>query len=273
MRNLLNFLVEYNNLIIFLLLEGLAFYWLTTGNNYHNSVMVKSVQSVTRGVEQRISNLRSYLNLRVINSNLAAENEALRNSIERLVKKEDFTFISAIDTLFKQQYQYTSAEVINNSVNRQKNYFTLNKGRRQGLAEDMAVTYNNKAAGVILGCSDNYSVAISLLNLDFRVSARIKSSGYFGSLNWDGHNPRHAVLNEIPQHINVSVGDTVETTGFSAIFPEGTLIGVISDVRSSGSDFYNIKVELFTDFRKLQYVTIIGNIKKSEQHQLEKQFQ
>ena len=118
MRNLLNFLVKYNNLIIFLLLEGLAFYWLTTGNNYHNSVMVKSVQSVTRGVEQRISNLRSYLNLRVINSNLAAENEALRNSIERLVKKEDFTFISAIDTLFKQQYQYTSAEVINTSVNR-----------------------------------------------------------------------------------------------------------------------------------------------------------
>lgn len=273
MRNLLNFLVKYNNLIIFLLLEGIAFYWLTTGNNYHNSVMVKSVQSVTRGVEQRISNLRTYLNLRVINSNLAAENEALRNSIERLVKKENVTFISTIDTLFKQQYQYTSAEVINNSVNRQKNYFTLNKGRRQGLAEDMAVTYDNKAAGVIVGCSDNYSVAISLLNLDFRVSARIKSSGYFGSLNWDGHNPQHAVLNEIPQHINVSVGDTVETTGFSAIFPEGTLIGAISDVEASGSDFYNIRVELFTDFRKLRYVTVIGNIKKTEQRQLEKQFQ
>lgn len=273
MRNLFNFLVKYNNLIIFLLLEGLSFFWLATGNNYHNSVMVKSAQSLTRGVEQRISNLRNYLNLREINSNLAAENEALRNSMERLVKKEDVAFTSVVDTLYRQQYKYTSAEVINNSVNRQKNYFTLNKGKRQGLAEDMAVTYDNKVAGIIVSCSDNYSVAISILNLDFRVSARIKPSGYFGSLNWDGHNPRYAVLNEIPQHINVSIGDTVETTGYSAIFPEGTLIGVISDVKSSGSDFYNIKVELFTDLRKLRYVTVIGNIRKSEQQQIEKQFQ
>ena len=235
--------------------------------------MVKSAQSLTRGVEERISNLRTYLNLREINSNLTAENDALRNTIERFVKKEDMTFYSASDTIFKQQYQYISSEVINNSVNKQKNYITLNRGRRQGVGIDMAVTSNNNIAGVIVGCSENYSVAISLLNLDFRVSARIRSNGYFGSLSWDGHNPKHAVLNEIPQHINVSVGDTIETTGFSAIFPEGTLVGIISDLKKSGSDFYKIEVELFTDFRNLHYVSVIGNIKKSEQHQLEKQFQ
>ena len=87
----------------------------------------------------------------------------------------------------------------------------------------MAVISGNGVAGVIVGCSENYSVAMSLLNLDFKLSARIKSNGYFGSLSWDGRDYRYAVLSEIPQHVIVNVGDTIETTGYSAIFPEGVI--------------------------------------------------
>lgn len=273
MRNLLNFLVRYNHVIVFIILEGIAFYLLVNGNNYHNSVVVKGVHAVTLGVEERISELRTYLDLRRINSNLAAENDVLRNTLRRFTSKDENVFHPFTDTIYKQQYNYIPAEVINNSVNRQKNYFTLNKGKRHGLTVDMAVSENGNAAGIIVGCSENYSVAISLLNLDFRVSSRIRSNGYFGSLTWDGHNPTHAVLNEIPQHINITIGDTVETTGYSAIFPEGMLIGRVSDMKKSGSDFYGISVELFTDFRNIHYVSVIGNIKKAEQRMLEKQFQ
>lgn len=272
MRNLLNFLVKYNHVIVFLLLEGIAFYLLTTGNNYHNSVLVKSVHSLTRGVEERISRFRSYLDLRDVNAGLAAENDALRNRLSRITSGKDVTFRLITDTIYRQQYNYLPAEVINNSVNKQKNYFTINKGKLQGIAVDMAVTENDNIAGIIVGCSDNYSVAVSILNIDFRVSARLRSNGYFGSLSWDGHNPVHALLNEIPQHLNISIGDTVETTGYSAVFPEGILVGKVNEIKKSGSDFYKIKVELFTDFRKLRYVSVIGNIRKTEQYMLEKQF-
>lgn len=272
MRNLLNFLLKYNNLVVFILLQSIAFYLLFTGNSYHNSRAVKSVQSITRGLEERILNVRTYLNLRETNTKLASENSALRNTIEKLSRREDLKFNTVDDKTFSQQYQYTSAIVINNSVNKQKNFFTLNKGSRQGIKVDMAVTSGKNVAGVIIGCSDNFSVAISLLNIDFKLSARIKSNGYFGSLSWDGRNYRNAVLNEIPQHINVNKGDTVETTSYSAIFPEGVPIGVISDLKKSGSDFYRITVEIFTDFRKLQYVNIIGNMKRAEQLGLEDRF-
>ncbi len=137
----------------------------------------------------------------------------------------------------------------------------------------MAVANGKNVAGVVVGCSENFSIAISLLNLDFRLSARIKSNGYFGSLSWDGRNYRHAVLNEIPQHINVVIGDTIETTGYSAIFPEGMLVGTVSDLKKSGSDFYKITIELFTDFRNLEYVDVIGNLKRTEQLELENQLQ
>lgn len=273
MRSLLNFLSRYNNLIIFLILEGIAFYLLATENNYHNTQIVNGVRGVTRRVEERINNSRNYLSLRKVNEILAEENIALRNSIGKLVRRENSLFIPVSDSVYQQQYIHTSAEVINNSINRQKNFFTVNKGSRQGIKVDMAVTADNSVAGVIVGCSENYSVAMSLLNLDFKLSARLKSNGYFGSLSWDGRNYRHAILSEIPQHVVVNVGDTIETTGYSAIFPEGVMVGTISDFEKQGGDFYKIYISLFTDFKRLNYVDVTGNMKKKEQLELEKLFQ
>jgi Cell shape-determining protein len=273
MRNLLNFLARYNNLIIFLILEGIAFYLLSTGNSYHNSRLVNGVRGITRGIEEKINHTRSYLSLRFINETLAAENVTLRNTIAKLARRENSLFFSVNDSVNKQQYLHTSAEVIENSINRQKNFFTINKGESQGIKVDMAVISENSVAGVIVGCSKNYSVVMSLLNFNFKLSARIKSNGYFGSLSWDGRDYRYAVLSEIPQHVLVNVGDTIETTGYSAIFPEGAMVGTVSDYEKFGGDFYKITVLVATDFKKLHFVDVIGNMKKTEQLELEKLFQ
>lgn len=272
MRNLLNFLAKYNGLIIFLILEGISFYLLTTGNTYHNTQIVKGVRGLTGGVDERIGNARNYFHLRDVNRVLAIENTTLKNNLNLLRNTGGQLYFSVTDTNYRQHYRYITAEVINNSVTRQKNFFTLNKGSRQGVAVDMAVTAADGVAGVVVGCSGNYSIAMSLLNIDFKVSARLKSNGYFGSLAWDGKHDNYAVLNEIPQHVTFGIGDTVETTGYSAIFPEGIMIGTVSGFEQSGGDFYKIKVLLNTDFRKLRFVTVIGNLEKTEQLGLENQF-
>jgi rod shape-determining protein MreC len=272
MRNLLSFLAKYNNLIIFLFLEGISFYFLSTRNNYHNTQVVNWIRSLTHGFEERISNARTYFNLREINESLSAENAALRNSFEHLSHKGDDLFFAVTDTIYSQKYVYTPAEVIVNSVNRQKNFFTINKGEKDGLTPDMAVISGNGVAGVIVGCSENYSVAMSVLNLDFRLSARIRSNGYFGSLSWEGDNYAQVVLSEIPQHVTVNIGDTIETTGYSVIFPEGFIVGTISDFEKPGGDFYRIKVSLETDFKKLHFVNVIGNLKRDEELELENLF-
>jgi len=272
MRSLLNFLARYNNLIIFLFLEGIAIYFLATGNNYHNTRIVNGIKGISRGIDEKISNTQSYLNLRMVNEKLAAENTAMKNRIENMGKRDSSLFFYVTDSVYHQDYLYTSAGVINNSVNRQKNFFTLNKGRRAGVTVDMAVTSGTSVAGVIVGCSENFSVAMSLLNLDFRLSTRIRSNGYFGSLSWDGRDYRYAVLSEIPQHVSVNVGDTIETTGYSAIFPEGIMVGTVSEYEKKGGDFYHITVLLQTDFKKIHFVDIIGNLNKSEKIELEKLF-
>ena len=273
MRNLLNFLAKYNNLILFLLLEVIALYLVVNGNNYQNARVVKGVRGITRKFEERITNARNYLILRDINTRLAVDNVALRNSIERMMGNEDLLFFSVSDSSLNQNYEYTIARIVNNSVNRQKNYFTLNKGNKQGIDLDMAVVGTEGVAGIIVSCTENYSLAMSLLNIDFRLSSRIRSNGYFGSLTWDGRDNRYAILNDIPQHVSISVGDTVETTSYSAIFPEGVMVGVVSDLKTSGSDFYRITVKLSTDFRRLSFVNIIRNNNRNEQIMLESDYQ
>ena len=273
MRNLLNFLTRYNNLIIFLLLEGIAIYLVVTRNDYQNSRVLKNVRVFTIGIEKKIANTRAYLNLHDINTKIAQENVILRNRMERIIKNENHPFSLVTDTIFQQQFLYTSAEIVNNSINRQKNFFTLGKGKKQGVDIDMAVTSPDGVAGIIVSSSENFSVAMSLLNLDFRLSVRMKSNGYFGSLSWDGRDYRYAILNEIPQHVVVNKGDTVQTTGYSAIFPEGVLVGMVSDIEKTGGDFYKIRVLLETDFKKLNYVGVIGNLRRTEQKELEKMHQ
>jgi rod shape-determining protein MreC len=272
MRNLLTFISHYSNLFFFLILEGVALYFLATGNNYHNTRIVNGIRGLSYGIEKYINSTRGYLHLREINIRVAEENTMLYDRIEQLGRDESSLFFSVSDSVYAQQYSFTDAEVINNSVNRQKNFFTLDKGKRQGVNVDMAVVADNCAAGIIVGCSENFSVAMSLLNLDFRLSTRIKSNGYFGSLSWDGIDKDHAILNEIPQHVTINTGDTVETTGYSAIFPEGVMIGTISEFERLGGDFYEISVALNNDFKKLRFVTVIGNLRKDEQLELENRF-
>lgn len=273
MRNLLNFLARYNNLIIFLILEGISFYYLATRNTYHNTRVLFAFRGITHGVQVRLGDVRTFFNMKDINEKLAEENIALKNNMQHLIRENNSPFATVADTVYSQQYMHRSAEVIENSVNRQKNFFTLNKGRRDGITVDMSVVSPEGVAGVIVGCSEHYSVAMSVLNLDFKVSARIRSNGYFGSLSWDGRNFHDAMLNEIPQHVYVAVGDTIETTGYSAIFPEGVMIGTVTGFEKRGGDFYRISVGLSTDFKKLHFVDVIGNIRKKEQLDLEHLFQ
>ena len=182
-------------------------------------------------------------------------------------------YLQQENTVYQQQYQFTTARPTSNSVNRQKNFFTINKGTRHGLANDMAIIADGGVAGIIVGSSENFSVAMSLLNLDFRLSARLKTTGYFGSLSWDGRDYREAILSDIPQHVTVTLGDTIETTGYSAVFPEGVTVGTVIGVEKPGSDFYLIRVLLQTDFRKLHFVDVVANKRKNEFIELEKQIQ
>jgi rod shape-determining protein MreC len=112
---------------------------------------------------------------------------------------------------------------------------------------------------------------MSLLNAEFRLSASIARNDYFGSLAWDGINYRNARLSEIPHHVAVTAGDTIVTSGYSAIFPEGIMVGTLTGEQKRGGDFVSLEVLLSADFKKLTNVYLIGNLTREERSAIEEE--
>lgn len=271
MRSLLNFLTTYNNIIIFLLLEAVAIYLLTTSSNYHSAVFLGGVRSATATIEKRAGGVTGYLNLNEKNQALAEENLQLRRELEearsQLIRRE----LSDSTTPYHSFYDWSVVRVVNNSVNKQRNFITLDKGTRDGILPDMAVAGPDGVVGLVVASSANFSIAMSVLNLDFRMSARLRKNGYFGSLTWDGHSQSEALFNEIPYHVDIAPGDTLETSGLSSVFPAGLMVGLVTEVDKSGGDFYKIRIALSSEFRKLNFVYVIKNTLQEEQNQIEKE--
>ena len=271
MRSLLNFLLRYKTLILFLILEGVALFMLSSSHNYHQSVTSSAARSVFGGITKRVEKGRSYFRLRQINKLLIAENRMLQEKLTNLDSGPETSFKDITDTVTGQSYNYLNARVVNNSVNKQKNFITLDKGQRNGVGNGMAVASADGVIGVVVGTSQNYAVAMSLLNIDFRLSARIANNNYFGSLAWDGRNHRFAQLSEIPHHVVVNSGDTIVTSGYSAIFPAGLVVGTLTGDQNKGGDFITLKVKLSADFKNLTNVYIIGNLHRDERKRLEEE--
>jgi len=154
--------------------------------------------------------------------------------------------------LYLQQYKYLSAKVISNSINRRNNYIKLNKGRLQGIREDMAVVAANGIVGQVIEVSDNFSSVMSVLNTNARVSAKLKTSNQVGSLFWEGQDYRIGKLVDIPSHVRFQVGDTVVTSGYSYTYPEGQIVGVVESFDiTPGDSFFQIYVRFSVDFNNL----------------------
>jgi rod shape-determining protein MreC len=151
-----------------------------------------------------------------------------------------------------------------------KNYITVNKGRVEGLRPGMAVISSKGAIGKVKSVSDHYAVLISMLNTDDQVSASIKRTRHFGTIQWDGTDARTINLNYIPRHVKPQVGDTIVTSGFNAVFPPDILIGIVTKASlKDESQFWEIKVELAQDFSKLSFVEVVRSFQKAEKDSLE----
>jgi len=270
MRSLFRFLLGNYFLMMFLALEAISFVLIVSFNNYQRVTFFNSSNDITGTIYERFSNLDDYFSLSRTNARLAAENASLRKQLQFRIMNQINYPINRPDTVDAPAYVFTSAKVISNSTNKQFNYITLNKGSRQGIKQDMGIINSEGIVGVITNVSPNYSTGLSMLNKRFAISAKITKNNYSGSLVWDGEHYNTADLKEIPFHVIVNVGDSVVTSSNSGIFPEGIMIGTITkyDVES-GTNFYNIKVELSTNFKTLKYVEVIQNTKRAELMKLE----
>jgi rod shape-determining protein MreC len=227
-------------------------------------------QSVQGLFSENLGGIRQYLALSQTNMELSRENTLLRNQLDELERQHEDSPVLRRDSIPGRMFSYIPASVINVSTNKQFNFITLNKGRLHGIEPEMAVISTEGVVGIVYQVSGNYSTVIPLINRDFRLSSKIRRNGYYGSLSWPGEDYRQAILEEIPFHVEIRPTDTIVTSGFSAIFPEGIPVGTVRDYVVIEGNFYTITVDIEVDYKKLYHVNVVQNLLREEQLELER---
>jgi rod shape-determining protein MreC len=272
MGRILQFLYRVRAFLLFAFLEFLAIWMIVANNSPQGAAFFNSTNEAVGNALKKQADVVQFFSLADANEALTTENAALLKQLMALQVAPD-SMPLRLDSLLEATYEFKGARVIANSLRYSQNYLTLNKGSKQGVKPGMGVFNAQGAVGRIKSVSENRSVAFSLLNSSLLISSKIKSSDVFGSVQWDGGNAAEVNLLYVPRHVRATKGDSVITSGFNAVFPEGILIGVISnvEVNKKDSNYLSITVKLSTDFSKLSYVYLVENTRFAEIDSLYKQ--
>lgn len=269
MKEIIKLILKYHFTIIFILLEIVSFSLIIRHNEYQRAIFSESASTLFGNISSTITSIKDYFRLKEMNESLANENILLKNRLEKYEFLRDTIIHGTVVQDSIPVYEYIGAKQVNATYNRTKNYITLNRGRKNGLQKEMAVCTPEGIVGLIQDLSDHFAVVIPLINVDSRISAKIKKNNYYGSLQWDGNDYAYSYLNDIPYHVEVNAGDTIVTSGLSKIFPEGIVVGYVESVDKETANFLKIKVKLAVDFKRINHVYVILNNKKNEQTSLE----
>lgn len=265
MRNLLAFLAKYNHWFVFILLEVICFVLLFRFNNFQGSVYFSSANAVAGKVYEYNSSVTTFFNMSQSNKKLSERNLILEQQVRALTQHiaTHHGDSLAMEQCQKQAlagFKLIPAKVIQSTINREDNLITIDKGKADGIHEDMGVACGTGVVGVVYMASDHYSIVLPVINVNSNISVMIRKRGYFGFLHWKGTPSDIAYVDDVPRHARFALGDYVVTNGYSSIFPPGIMVGKILHVFNSSDGLsYRVQLRLSTDFGKLRHVCVIDN--------------
>jgi len=276
MRDLVAFLKKYNYWFVFVILEVVSMLLMFQYNSYHGSVWFSSANYVTGLTYEVDSKFSSFMGQGTANQQLTQRNLMLEREVailraqlidERMQRDSSYVYDGQMPLL--NQYKLIPARVISNSINKADNFITIDKGRYDGVHEDMGVACGNGVVGVVYMASGHYAVVIPVLSTHSNISCAIKERGYFGYLHWNGGASNIAYVDDIPRHAEFEIGDTIVTSGYSSMFPAGILVGkVLKKGDSDDGLSYKLQISLSTDFGNLRDVCVIDDAAVRERLEL-----
>jgi len=251
-RSLLDFIVRHSYVFLFILLETLSLVLLFGFNDRQKEAFMTSANSMSGTLYSWRSGVGQYFSLRKENAVLVQENARLRSMLYELTDSQYVDMEKGMSS-----DGVVAARVIDNSVRKDDNYMTIDKGSRDGIAQGMGVYSPAGVVGVVMITGKRYSVVMPVLNGSTSISCKVKGSDSFGFLEWTGGDPYKALLRDMPYHSEVTIGDSIVTTGFSSVFPENIPVGTVAGVEHSRNGYtLRIEVDLSVDMSSLGWVYI-----------------
>ena len=278
MQDLLEFIKRYSYFLVFIALEAVSLTLLFRFNSYHGSVWFTAANNTVAIIEKAEADVETFIKLRQVNKRLTEENyvlqrqnQLLRSQIEKNLQSS--TPIDSNQTEALNGYNHIEAEVVTNTNNPQRNnYIVINKGSIDGIRPEMGVVGNGGVVGIVYLANTRHSLVIPVVNRKSSISCRVRGQRYFGYLGWDGGSRVHAHVDDIPRYAKIKVGEVVETSGYSGIFPPGIFVGRIREIKNApDGQSFRLEVDLGTDFANLRDVLVITSDYKPELDSLNSQ--
>lgn len=266
MKNLLFFFYKYYVFFMFFAFEVFALVVLFRFNNYQQASFLNYTASTSSSIYNAINSTTGYFNLKTQNDSLQAENARLRSQLLQSFYQNGFTATTVNDTMYKQQYEYIPALVVNNSISKRNNYITIDKGSLHGIKRFDGVICPNGIVGIVWQVTPYYSLVQSVLNSKSSTGAKVKKTGDIGSVSWNGDNALLAQLSKVNNYVPVAIGDEIVSTAQSPSYPEDIAIGKIVKIdRNPEKSSYDITIVLHTPFSRLKSVYVVRNLFKEQQ--------
>lgn len=273
MNNLLVFLKRYFHVLTFVVLQVLCMVMISRTMNYPGFALARATKVLTMPINRMCYSVIRHFNYSKENQYLTEQNLELLNAQEGnfLVSSDSVTPVEGnyTDSLGRTKrvrlYEYTSANVIYNTIHKKNNYLMIDKGSDDGIEPDMSVLSAEGVVGVVSEVSRHFATVISLLHPDCQISAKVQPANQLGTITWRYGDPQSVYLEDIPEHLNINEGDSVLTSGYSNIFPSGIMVGTVSEKsKNPTASFLTLKVKLATDFNHINTVYVVRNLYREE---------
>ncbi len=182
---------------------------------------------------------------------LGQENAALRE-----MRAENERLRAMLNFVHPTELRYIPAIVVGKSSGGLVNSITIDRGREDGVSDGFPVVSAAGLAGQVVKADKNSALCQLLLDNHFGAAVKDQRSRVDGIIHWNSGDLCR--LDGIPATLEVSVGDTLVTSGLDGVYPKGINVGVVIKVRRERATlFQEIMVEPFTDFRRLEEVFIL----------------
>ena len=272
MRNFLAFIQRFRVLLVFAALQGIALAIYFSFVAFPRTQYLTTASTINGSILEVRNDITKHFALSENNRKLQEENIRLRNLLKKSGVPQDYPnyadsgIVEINDTLYKQQYEYIAATVINSTHDKRNNYFTLNIGSDQGVYRNMGVFSDLGVVGVIHNVSKNYSVVKSVLTEAINIDVMVEKTGQFGLMKWDGTDARFGTMWGVSNDTDVKLWSKVVTRGGGGIFPRGLTVGKVSSkAHVEGKPLWDLKIRFAEDYRSLQRVYVVRNLLKTEQ--------
>lgn len=278
MGRLLEFLKSKGHLMLFLLLEAIALVLILRGNDYRRSVFMSSANVLSGSVMEVAHTANAYTGLYEKNVELMKRNAELEKQVLKLryhISRISVDSLSwraltqdSIEKAFP--YEYTVAKVVGSTLFNKMNTLTLDCGKADGIEPDMGVLSSNGIVGVVEAVGQKYARVIPIVNPNLSISCVVGEDKAVGSLKWNGESLDYSQLTNISKHVSIQDGDSVFTSGYSAIFPEHIFVGIVDGMaKSSNDEFYALNVKLNVSFSNIKYVYVLKNFELPYRNEVE----